>query len=87
VDRAKQGLKRCQLADGAGVPIAALPAPVNIHDHLLLTATLGVLSALLEQVGALPEQMTVHLDAGYDYRPCRAELAERGPAWTDLSAG
>jgi transposase len=78
VDRAKLGLKRSQLADGTGVPITALPAPANIRDHLLLPATLDVLTGLLEQVGAVPEETTVHLDAGYDYRPCRAELAHRG---------
>ena len=78
VDRAKGGLKRSQLADGSGVPIAALPAPANIRDNTLLPATLDVLTALLAQVGATPEETTVHLDAGYDYRPCRAELAERG---------
>jgi len=82
VDRAKQGLKRSQLADGTGVPLTALPAPANTRDHLLLPATLDVLTGLLEQVGALPGETTVHLDAGYDYRPCRAELAARGLAWT-----
>jgi len=64
------------------VPIAALPAPANTRDHLLLPATLDVLTALLGQVGAVPEETTVHLDAGYDYRPCRAELTERGLAAT-----
>jgi transposase len=78
VDRAKGGLKRSQLADGTGVPITALPAPANTRDHVLLPATLDVLTGLLAQVGADPGETTVHLDAGYDYRPCRAELAERG---------
>jgi transposase len=78
VDRAKGGLKRSQLADGTGVPITALPAPANTRDHQLLPATLDVLTGLLEEVGAEPGQTTVHLDAGYDYRPCRAELATRG---------
>jgi transposase len=78
VDRAKLGLKRSQLADGTGVPITALPAPANTRDHLLLPTTLDVLTGLLEQAGAEPGETTVHLDAGYDYRPCRAELAERG---------
>jgi transposase len=76
VDRAKQGLKRSQLADGTGVPIAALPAPANTRDHALLPATLDLLTDLLEQIGAPASQTTVHLDAGYDYRPCREELAE-----------
>jgi transposase len=78
VDRAKGGLKRSQLVDGAGVPITAVPAPANIRDNTLLPATLDLLTGLLEQVGAVPAQTTVHLDAGYDYRPCRTELAERG---------
>src|SRR3954469_17544805 len=78
VDRAKLGLKRSQLADGSGVPLTALPAPANTRDHQLLPATLDVLTGLLEQVGAEPAQTTVHLDAGYDYRPCRAELTNRG---------
>jgi hypothetical protein len=29
-------------------------------------------------VGVLPERPLVHLDAGYDYRPCRQVLAKRG---------
>ena len=78
MDRAKGGLKRSELADGTGVPIAVLPAPANTRDHTLLPDTLDQLTDLLTQVGAAPEQTTVHLDAGYDYRPCRAELAERG---------
>src|SRR3954454_14826131 len=76
VDRGKSGLKRSQLADGAGVPITALPAPANTRDHVLLPATLDVLTDLLTQVGAAAERTTVHLDAGYDYRPCRTELAD-----------
>jgi hypothetical protein len=78
VDRAKGGLKRSQLADGAGVPITALPAPASIRDDALLPATLDVLTALLEQVGAAPQESRVHLNAGYDYRPCREALDERG---------
>jgi transposase len=78
VDRAKLGLKRSQLADGSGVPITALPAPANTRDHQLLPATLDVLTGLLQEVGAEPGETTVHLDAGYDYRPCRADVATRG---------
>ena len=74
VDRAKLGLKRSQLADGAGVPIAAVPAPANVPDHRLLGATLDA----LKDVAPLPHGVTVHLDAGYDYAPCRAELDQRG---------
>src|SRR3954449_8625862 len=74
VDRAKLGLKRSQLADGAGVPLPALAGPAKPRDHLVLAGNLDVLTGLLEQVGADPHQTTVHLDAGYDYRPA-------GPSW------
>jgi hypothetical protein len=61
-----------------GADQRAARAPATTRDHLLLPATLDVLTGLLEQVGAVPGETTVHLDAGYDYRPCRAELAQRG---------
>jgi len=74
VDRRKQGLKRSVAADAGGIPLAALPAPANHRDDGLLAATLDALGA----VGPLPQRPTVHLDAGYDWRPCRQVLAERG---------
>jgi transposase len=74
VDRGKGGLKRSQLTDGAGVPIATVSAPANTVDHALLAETLDA----LKDFQPLPEDVTVHLDAGYDYRPCRAALDERG---------
>jgi transposase len=74
VDRAKGGMKRSQLTDGAGVPIATVSAPANTVDHALLAETLDA----LKDFQPLPEHVTVHLDAGYDYRPCREALDERG---------
>ncbi len=74
VDRAKGGVKRSQLTDGAGVPIATVSAPANTVDHALLAQTLDA----LKDFQPLPEHVTVHLDAGYDYRPCREALEERG---------
>lgn len=74
VDRAKGGMKRSQLTDGAGIPIATVSAPANTVDHQLLPDTLDA----LKDFQPLPEQVTVHLDAGYDYRPCRDALDERG---------
>src|SRR5215218_3172793 len=74
VDRAKGGMKRSQLTDGAGVPIATLSAPANTVDHALLAQTLDA----LKDFAPLPAEVTVHLDAGYDYRPCREALEERG---------
>jgi transposase len=74
VDRRKQGLKRSVAAEAGGIPLVALPAPANHRDDGLLAATLDAIGV----VGPLPERPMVHLDAGYDWQPCRQVLAERG---------
>ena len=74
VDRGKGGLKRSQLTEGAGIPLATVSAPANTVDHALLGQTLDE----LKDFQPLPAEVTVHLDAGYDYRPCREELDHRG---------
>jgi transposase len=74
VDRGKGGMKRSQLSDGAGVPMATVSAPANTVDHALLGQTLDA----LKDFQPLPADVRVHLDAGYDYRPCREALDERG---------
>jgi transposase len=73
VDRRKQGLKRSVAVEAAGIPLAAVPAPANHRDDGLLAATLDAIAA----VGPLPAQPIVHLDAGYDYQPCRQILTKR----------
>jgi transposase len=74
VDRRKQGLKRSVAVEATGIPLAVLPAPANRRDDGLLAATLDAIGA----VGPLPAQPVVHLDAGYDWQPCRKVLAARG---------
>jgi transposase len=74
VDRRKQGLKRLVAVETGGIPLAALPAPANHRDDGLLAATLDA----IDVVGPLPARPVVHLDAGYDYQPCRQVLAVRG---------
>jgi hypothetical protein len=76
VDRRKQGLKRSVAVEADGVPLAAVPAPANHRDDGLLAATLDAIS----EVGSLPARPVVHLDAGYDYQPCRQVLAARAMA-------
>jgi transposase len=76
VDRRKQGLKRSVATDAGGIPLAAVPAPANRRAHGLLAATLDAVGVL----GPLPQRPTVHLDAGYDWQPCRQVLSERGMA-------
>jgi transposase len=46
VDRGKGGMKRSQLSDGAGVPMATVSAPAHTVDHALLPATLDALEGL-----------------------------------------
>jgi IS5 family transposase len=74
VDRGKQGIKRSTLVDAKGIPLGAVAAPANRHDSPLLDETLDN----LEVLGELPEQMSVHLDRGYDSRSTREKLEDRG---------
>jgi transposase len=76
VDRRKQGLKRSVATEAGGIPLGVVPAPANHRDDGLLAATLDTIPV----VGPLPERPVVHLDAGYDYQPCRQALADRGMA-------
>lgn len=76
VDRGKQGLKRSVVVDGTGIPLGIVTAGANRHDSPLLASTLVSLAAWQ----AVPEETTVHLDAGYDSAPTRTLLAEHGYA-------
>ncbi|WP_329375474.1 IS5 family transposase [Streptomyces sp. NBC_01483] len=74
VDRGKQGLKRSGMTDGYGIPLGRVLAGANRHDSPLLAPTLD----RLDDLGPLPVDVTVHLDAGYDSDKTRAVLDERG---------
>ena len=74
VDRGKQGLKRSGMTDGYGITLGRVLAGANRHDSPLLQATL----TLLDDLVPLPEEITVHLDAGYDSEATRALLDARG---------
>ena len=73
VDRRKLGMKRSLLVEGYGIPLGRVLAPANRHDSPLLAPTLDTLA----QIGPLPDDITVHLDAGYDSQKTRDELGER----------
>jgi hypothetical protein len=65
------------VAPGRGQGYPARPgwfAPANRHDSPLLAPTLDK----LDDIGPLPGDITVHLDAGYDSQKTRDELAARG---------
>ena len=72
VDPGKQGLKRSGMTDGYGIPLGRVGA--NRHDSPLLAPTLD----RLDDLGPLPDDITVHLDAGYDWDKTRTLLDERG---------
>jgi len=74
VDRRKQGMKRSVLVEGYGIPMGRVLAGAQRHDSPLLAPTLD----LLDGLGPLPEEITVHLDAGYDSGKTRDALTERG---------
>jgi transposase len=74
VDRGKLGMKRSLLVEGYGIPLDRVLAPANRHDSPLLAPTLDK----LDELGPLPDDITVHLDAGYDSQTTRDELATRG---------
>jgi hypothetical protein len=83
VDRGKQGLKRSTVVDASGIPLGAIAAPANRHDSPLLDETLDT----LEVLGPLPEQMSVHLDRGYDSKITREKLKVRALASTISGKG
>jgi len=74
VDRRKQGMKRSLMVEGHGIPLGRVLAGANRHDSPLLAPTLD----LLDNLGPLPEHITVHLDSAYDSGKTRDLLAERG---------
>ena len=78
VDRGKQGIKRSMVVDAKGIPLGAVSAPANRHDSPLLVPTLKAAS---EALGALPKEVSVYLDRGYDSRLTRERLAELGLRW------
>ena len=74
VDRGKGGLKRSIVTEGTGLPLHLVAAGANRHDAPLLAPTL----AGLDKLDGLPDDVTVHLDRGYDGRPTRALLDTLG---------
>ena len=67
-------MKRSLMVEGKGIPLGRVLAPANRHDSPLLAPTLDK----LDEIGPLPDDITVHLDAGYDSQKTRDELDGRG---------
>ena len=64
-------MKRSIMTDGYGIPLDRVLAAASRHDSPLLAPTLDK----LDELGALPGDVTVHPDAGYDSQATRDELA------------
>lgn len=79
VDRRKQGMKRSVLVEGAGIPLGRVLTGANAGDSPLLGPTLD----RLEDVGPMPEQVMVHLDAGYDSKVTLIQRAGARPGRRD----
>ncbi len=75
VDRRKGGLKRSIATEARGVPVGIVSAGAHRHDSPLLEPTLN---AAADQAGPLPEDVTIHLDAGYDSQKTRDLLDSLG---------
>ncbi|AIY00890.1 transposase of ISAar38, IS5 family, IS427 group [Arthrobacter sp. PAMC 25486] len=74
-DRGKQGTKRSVLVEAWGIPRGVEIAGANRHDSPLLRPTLEKLS----RFGFfLPEDIRVHLEAGYDSNKTRDLLEDLG---------
>ena len=84
VDRGKQGTKRSLMVDGNGIPIGCVIAGANRHDSPLLRPTLDKLGRFGFD---LPEEITVHLGAGYDSKKTRSLLEELGCKWVISTKG
>lgn len=79
VDRGKQGTKRSLLVEGTGIPLGCVIAGAHRNDSPLLRPTLENLARFDQGLGfGLPEDVTVHLDAGYDSAKTRDLLTELG---------
>jgi hypothetical protein len=63
--------------------LAGAGTAANHRDDGLIAATLDAIITAVP----LPERPTLHLDAGYDYQPCRQVLATRGMTAISPPAG
>jgi putative transposase len=76
-DRAKQGTKKSLLVEADGGPLAAIVAPANQNDHLLLGQTIEAI--VVERPEPTPDEpQRLRLDGGYNNEPSREVVKEHG---------
>lgn len=74
-DRAKNGAKKSLLVEAGGGPLAAVVAPANKNDHLLLTETIAAI--VVERPQPTPQApQHLCLDGGYNNELARAVVKE-----------
>ena len=74
-DRAKNGAKKSLLVEAGGGPLAAVVAPANKNDHLLLAETIAAI--VVERPQPTPEApQHLCLEGGYHNEPAQAVVKE-----------
>jgi transposase len=78
-DRGKPGTKRHVLVEAAGIPLAFLLTPANVHDSTMLEPALDAVPPI-RQCRGRPRKRPgkLHADKGYDYPRCRRACRKRG---------
>jgi transposase len=81
-NRGKLGTKRHIVVDSNGLPLAVTVSGSNVHDSMLLEATVDAILPLRlpDKRRGRPRKRPVklHADKGYDFPRCRRTLRSRG---------
>ncbi|MFJ3956363.1 hypothetical protein [Arthrobacter sp. NPDC090010] len=75
VDRGNGGLKQGLIVEGNDLPVGCVITPTNRHDSPFLRPAF---ETRIPFADLLPEQITIHLDTGYDSRKTRGLTEEFG---------
>lgn len=66
------------MVDRQGIPLAVTISAANVHDSMMLEATLDAIPPIKRPRGRPRKRPAkLHADKGYDYARCRAALRQR----------
>lgn len=66
------------MVDRQGIPLAVTLSAANVHDSMMLEATVDAIQPIKRPRGRPRKRPTkLHADKGYDYARCRAALRRR----------
>ena len=79
-DRGRPGTKRHVPVDAAGIPLALLSTPANVHDSTVLEPLIDAAPPVRRCAGRRPRRRPgkPHADKGYEFPRCRRACRERG---------